>query len=121
MQPPGHLQVISNMVDFGMNPQEGKYLYNMLIENYVKWKYAALDAPRIEVQGGTAAGRIRLEDGIPIETARILEKIGHRDPIILSGWSRSSFGTGQIIVRNPETGVLCAGSDPRNDGHAIGW
>lgn len=62
-----------------------------------------------------------IEDGIPIETVRILEKIGHRQPTIVRGWARSDFGTGQIIVRNPTTGVLCAGSDPRNDGHAIGW
>ncbi|KAJ6649889.1 Glutathione hydrolase-like YwrD proenzyme [Pseudolycoriella hygida] len=103
MQPQGHLQVISNMVDFGMNPQE------------------AIDAPRVEIDGGTAAGRILLEDGIPIETVRILEKIGHRQPTIVTGWNRSNFGTGQIILRNPTTGVLCAGSDPRNDGHAVGW
>lgn len=62
-----------------------------------------------------------IEDGIPIETVRILEKIGHRQPTLVTGWSRSDFGTGQIIVRNPVTGVLCAGSDPRNDGHAIGY
>ncbi|KAG4072393.1 hypothetical protein HA402_004325 [Bradysia odoriphaga] len=103
MQPQGHLQVISNMVDFGMNPQE------------------ALDAPRVQISGGTAAGRIFIEDGIPVETAQVLEKIGHRQPTIVSGWKRSEFGVGQIIVRNPVTGVLCAGSDPRHDGHAMGW
>ncbi|KAG4072409.1 hypothetical protein HA402_004341 [Bradysia odoriphaga] len=103
MQPQGHLQVISNMVDFGMNPQE------------------AIDAPRIQIDGGTAAGRILIEDGIPIETVRILEKIGHQQPTLVTGWARGNFGTGQIIVRNPVTGVLCAGSDPRNDGHAIGF
>ncbi|XP_037024635.1 glutathione hydrolase-like YwrD proenzyme [Bradysia coprophila] len=103
MQPQGHLQVISNMVDFGMNPQE------------------AIDAPRVQIDGGTAVGQILLEDGIPIETVRILEKIGHQQPILVTGWDRSDFGTGQIIVRNPVTGVLCAGSDPRNDGHAIGF
>ncbi len=103
MQPQGHLQVISNMVDFGMNPQE------------------AIDAPRVQIDGGTAAGRILIEDGIPIETVRILEEIGHRQPTLIKGWSRTDFGTGQIIVRNPVTGVLCAGSDPRNDGHAVGW
>lgn len=62
-----------------------------------------------------------IEDGIPEQTRAILENIGHRQPLIVRGWSRGDFGTGQIIVRNPETGVLCAGSDPRNDGHAIGW
>ncbi|KAG4072389.1 hypothetical protein HA402_004321 [Bradysia odoriphaga] len=98
MQPQGHLQVISNMVDFGMNPQE-----------------------EVQIDGGTAVGQILIEDGIPIETVRILEKIGHQQPTLVTGWDRTDFGTGQIIVRNPVTGVLCAGSDPRNDGHAIGF
>lgn len=103
MQPQGHLQVISNMVDFGMNPQQ------------------AIDAARIQIDGGTAAGRILIEEGITYETTRILEKIGHRQPTIITGSGRGNFGVGQIIVRNPETGVLCAGSDPRHDGHAIGY
>lgn len=84
-------------------------------------KHAAIDAPRIQIDGGETAGRIMIEDGIPIETARILENIGHREPTIIKGWNRSDFGTGQVITRNSKTGVLCAGSDPRNDGHAIGW
>ena len=31
------------------------------------------------------------------------------------------FGGGQIILRDPETGVLTAGSDSRKDGCAVGW
>ncbi|KAJ6649887.1 Glutathione hydrolase-like YwrD proenzyme [Pseudolycoriella hygida] len=103
MQPQGHLQVISNMIDFGMNPQE------------------ALDAPRVQIDGGKVTGRVLLEDGISEETAQILGQMGHKEPTVERGWNRTDFGTGQIIVRNPKTGVLCAGSDPRNDGHAIGW
>jgi gamma-glutamyltranspeptidase/glutathione hydrolase len=37
----------------------------------------------------------------------------------VSGFSRSIFGRGQVILRDSETGVLCAGSDPRADGCAM--
>ncbi|OXA58616.1 putative gamma-glutamyltransferase YwrD [Folsomia candida] len=103
MQPQGHLQVISNMIDFGMNPQQ------------------ALDAPRVCIDGGTAAGQILLEDGITEEVRQELERMGHASPTIITGWSRSDFGTGQIIKRDPLSGVLVAGSDARNDGHAVGY
>jgi len=36
-----------------------------------------------------------------------------------TGHERAIFGRGQIILRDPETGVLCAGSDPRADGCAM--
>lgn len=74
-----------------------------------------------QVDGGTSAGQIQLEDGIPEEVRLELERRGHNNPIIVNGWSRSNFGTGQIITRDPLTGVICGGSDPRNDGHAVGW
>jgi len=49
-----------------------------------------------------------------------LRRKGHRiSPI--SGRQRGVFGGGQIILRDSETGVLTAGSDPRKDGCAMGW
>ncbi len=101
MQPQGHVQVISNMVDFGMGAQE------------------ALDAPRFCIMDGTANGVIALEQGIDLETMANLASMGH--PIRpMVGFSRAIFGRGQIIRRNPETGVLEGGSDPRADGLAMG-
>lgn len=102
MQPQGHLQVIVNMVDYGMNPQQ------------------ALDAPRFRVVDGTSGVKVHLEDSINLETMNSLASMGHAI-VPSTGWERVIFGKGQIIHKNPETGVLTAGSDPRSDGCAIGW
>jgi gamma-glutamyltranspeptidase/glutathione hydrolase len=102
MQPQGHVQVITKIIDYGMNPQE------------------ALDSPRFCIMGGLAGGKVALEEGIPIEVMSQLAVMGH-EVIPTTGYSRKIFGKGQIILRNPETGVLISGSDPRADGMAIGW
>lgn len=97
MQPQGHFQVINAMVDDGLNPQE------------------ALDRPRWMVNGGDPAGTILVEEGYPVKTMARLALLGHRvQPI--SGYARGTFGSGQIIRRDAETGVLFGGSDPRKDG-----
>ena len=101
MQPQGHLQVISAMLDDAANPQE------------------ALDRLRFCIEPGEAGGKICLEEGIPEQTVKELTDMGHEIKIC-SGYSRSIFGRGQIISRKNENGVLCAGSDPRSDGCAAG-
>ena len=100
-QPQGHLQVVSNLVDLGLNPQH------------------ALDALRfrIDVAGG---GEVGLEAGVAPEVAKALEDRGHRVRIV-DGYERSFFGGGQIIARDPRSGALVAGSEPRCDGAAVGW
>jgi len=99
-QPQGHMQVVINMVDFGMNPQE------------------TLDAARFSIGSGTAGGAVNLEEGITMDTMSSLSRMGHMvNP--RTGSSRGAFGKGQIITRDPETGVLCGGSSPRADGIAI--
>ncbi len=97
MQPQGHLQVVTGLLDDYLDPQE------------------ALDKPRFCITDGTAAGDIALEEGIPISEMSRLAEMGQR-VTPASGLSRSVFGRGQIIRRDPETGVLCGGSDPRADG-----
>ncbi len=96
MQPQGQLQVVSNLLDYGMNPQE------------------ALDRPRWEWIRGK---KILLEESIPEETAEALRARGHevgREP------DTSVFGRGQIIVRG-ENGVLIGATEPRADGAAAVW
>ena len=105
------MQVLLNMLEFGMTPQQ------------------ALDAPRFCIgPAPTEAGHIALEDGIPETTRQALEHMGHRRVVLLSGWDRSLFGRGQIIVQTQQRAsdgttrrVYVAGSDPRADGQAIGY
>ena len=94
MQPQGHLQVGVNLVDYGMTPQ------------------AALDAPRFNwLRGKTVA----LEPAFPADVRTELAGRGHEPG------STRNYGGGQVIVRDPESGVLIGGSEPRNDGAAVGW
>ncbi len=100
MQPQGHVQVLSALTDCKLDPQ------------------AALDLPRFCIDGEEKGGRVAIEDGMPKETMDALQKLGH--PLYeVSGYDRALFGRGQVILRDPETGVLCAGSDPRADGCAM--
>ena len=95
MQPQGHLQVVSGMVDHGLNPQ------------------AALDAPRWQVERN---GVVRVESQTPADVIEGLRDRGHE---VIVERSRMSFGRGQIIVR-ADDGVYAAGSEPRADGCAVG-
>jgi len=100
MQPQGHVQVLSALVDDGLDPQ------------------AALDLPRFCIDVEDAGGRVAIEEGMPPETFAALAERGH--PVYwVSGYERALFGRGQIILRDAQTGVLCAGSDPRADGCAM--
>jgi gamma-glutamyltranspeptidase/glutathione hydrolase len=100
MQPQGHMQVFAALTDSALDPQ------------------AALDLPRFCIEDGLCGGGVALEDGIPAEVAAELARRGH--PVrTVAGWDRALFGRGQVILRDPATGVLSAGSDPRADGLAV--
>ena len=96
MQPQGHLQVVSNMVDFAMNPQE------------------ALDAPRWQWTKGRT---VLLEQGVPNEIAMSLAARGHD---IRVEHDSISFGRGEIILRT-EHGSLAGATEPRTDGCVAAW
>ena len=71
-----------------------------------------------KVAGIVPGGRVALEEGIPDNVISDLQKMEH--PVYpVSGYDRSLFGRGQVILRDAETGVLVAGSDPRADGCAM--
>jgi len=74
--------------------------------------------PRFCIDVEESGGRVAMEEGMPPDTVSGLEKFGHLlYPV--SGYERALFGRGQVILRDAETGVLCAGSDPRADGCAM--
>lgn len=107
MQPQGHVQIVVNIVDFGMNVQE------------------AGDAPRFYHTGsseptGTVmrdGGRLSLESGVPLEVRRELLRRGHR----LVEATGTAFGGYQAIYRDPKTGVYFGATESRKDGIALGY
>jgi len=109
MQPQGHFQMLVNLLDLGMTPQQ------------------ALDVPRwrltSEADGMGAqepGGLLMIEEGWDFALLAEMTRRGHRLAPI-DGFGRGTFGGGQIILRDPANGVLQAGSDPRKDGCAIGF
>lgn len=96
MQPQGQLQVVSNMIDYHMNPQD------------------ALNRPRWMWNGEK---NVAVEPGFPEEIYRALSErehdMSHDDSFI-------AYGRGQIIIRDEE-GVLCGATDPRADGCVASW
>jgi len=108
MQPQGHVQIVMNLVDFGMNLQE------------------AGDAPRIHHDGSTdPAGQIvemrdggvlNLETGFPYETIRELMRRGHRIE-----FADGPYGGYQAIARDHDNGVYIGASESRKDGQAAGY
>ncbi len=96
MQPQGHLQVVSGMLDHDLNPQ------------------AVLDAPRWRIADGL---QVNVEPATDPEVIAELEDRGHRVVVAPNSYS---FGRGQIIERR-ENGVYVAASEPRADGAAVGY
>lgn len=93
-QPVGHVQVLQNIADFGMNVQE------------------AIDMPR----GLGIEGVFEAEQGIADACLRELEARGHVTRRIDEPW-----GGGQAIWFDRERSTLAAGSDPRKDGCALAY
>ena len=96
MQPQGHVQVVVNTVDYGMNPQD------------------CLDAPRFQWQGGK---QIQLEQEVPAAVAEELRRRGHEVEVVSD---RIAMGRGQIIWRRSD-GTLVGGTEPRSDGAIAVW
>jgi len=92
-QPYGHTRLLTNMIDYNMDPQ------------------AALDMPRVFGMGD----EVVVESGLPAETTQGLEKLGHKVQL-----TEDPHGGGQAIWIDHDRGILSGGSDPRKDGCAIG-
>jgi gamma-glutamyltranspeptidase/glutathione hydrolase len=107
MQPQGHVEVLVNLLDFGMNVQQ------------------AGEAPRLEhIGSATPTGRkadpnggtIHAEVGFPEEIVKELIRRGHQVE-----WVKRNGGGYQGIWIDPKTGVLHGGTEARKDGAALGY
>lgn len=108
MQPQGHVQVLVNMLDYGMNVQE------------------AGDAARFLHDGGReptgvhgdSLGTLYLEPGVPQETVERLRSMGHKVEIDSSG---VRFGGYQAIMVDSEKGSYAGATEMRKDGTVVAW
>jgi gamma-glutamyltranspeptidase / glutathione hydrolase len=106
MQPQGHVQVLVNLIDFGMNVQEAG--------DAARVRHLGSQTPTgLPMQG---SGEVAVESRIPAETVRELQRRGHR--IVQSP---GGFGGYQAILIDPDEGALHGGTDPRKDGAAVGY
>lgn len=93
-QPFGHVHLLTNMFDFGMDPQQ------------------ALDAPRVFYKENA----VLAERGIPAEAIAGLRQRGHQVSI-----AEEPHGCGQLVLIDWDKGTLTGASDPRKDGCALGY
>ena len=93
-QPMGHVQIVNNMLDYGMDVQQ------------------AIDSPRFFFEGEQTV----VERGTPAATIEGLKARGH-DVV----FAESPWGGAQTIKIDWDRGVLIAGSEPRKDGCALGY
>ncbi|MDF1712589.1 MAG: gamma-glutamyltransferase [Akkermansiaceae bacterium] len=106
MQPQGHVQILVNMIDFGMNVQEAG--------DAARWQHLGSSQPTGTVM--TDGGWVELESGYPWETVRALKNLGHD---IRSG--NGVFGGYQSILRDSKNETYQGASESRKDGQAAGY
>ena len=105
-QPHGHCQVLMNMFDFGMSPQQSG------------------DQPRVDhfgssdpsggtrLGGGTLLFERGIDNNVKLRLAEMGHQIGSRD-LVAGGY--------QAIWRTDDPRIYFGGSDPRKDGAAMGY
>ena len=106
MQPQGHVQVVCNLVDWGMNFQEAG--------DAARWQHEGssdYDNPKM-----TDGGYVEVESGVPYESVRGLLQRGH---VVRIG--NGGFGGYQAIARDAKNGTYLGASESRKDGHAAGY
>ena len=109
MQPQGHVQILSNIIDFGMGLQEAG--------DATRWQHYGSTEPT-EASGKylNSAGVIAIESTIPFETVRGLIKRGHKIQYDLGG-----YGGYQAIKYDAKNKVYYGASESRKDGQAVGY
>jgi gamma-glutamyltranspeptidase/glutathione hydrolase len=109
MQPQGHVQVLTNQIDFGLNLQEAG--------DASRWQHEGDNEPTGEKMN-TSGGYVEVESGIPYETVRELRKKGHDVRFDVGG-----YGGYQAIKVETRDGrrVYVGASESRKDGMAAGY
>lgn len=108
MQPQGHVQILVNMIDFGLNVQEAG--------DAARWRHDGSSSEVGRIGDAAGLGEVFVERGVPDAVRAELEARGH---VVRDG--DRSFGGYQAIWRNPRTGVLHGGTEMRTDGAAQGY
>ncbi len=108
MQPQGHVQVLTNQIDFGLNVQEAG--------DASRWQHEGDNEPTGEKM--EKGGYVEVESGIPYESVRELKKRGHDVRFDVGG-----YGGYQAIKVEMHDGqrVYVGASESRKDGQAAGY
>jgi gamma-glutamyltranspeptidase/glutathione hydrolase len=107
--PQGTLQVFLNVVEFGLDPQEAVEAPRCYTYNFPNSSYPYAYFP----------GVMRMEGRMPADAYEGLRQRGHTVEALSDWWEGSClYG---VIRRNPETGVLQGGADPRGEAFAVGY
>ena len=105
-QPQCGLQVLANLIDYGMDPQAA-------VEAPRWWSFPGTDPDSIKTPF-----ELRIEAGMPEKVGKELEALGHK---VARRQPGTTDGIVQLILRDQKSGVLKGASDPRGDGHAAAW
>ena len=109
MQPQGHVQVLVNMVDYGMNIQEAG--------DVARWQHMGSTEPTQASDSYLSdGGYVEIESGIDYQVVRELMQKGHKVRYGLGG-----YGGYQAIMVDTEQGVYYGASESRKDGAAAGY
>jgi len=100
------LQILTDLIDFGMDPQEA-------VEAPRWWSFPGTDPETL----GTPT-QIFVESEMQDETVRNLENMGHK---VVRKAPDAGEGRVQLIIRDPQRGMMMGASDSRGDGHAAAW
>lgn len=106
MQPQGHVQVLVNMIDFGMNVQEAG--------DFMRFRHYGGSESTGDKPDGT--GWVEIESGVSPKVVSELTARGHR---VVKG--SKAFGGHQAVLYDKETGAYWGASEMRKDGQAIGY
>lgn len=107
MQPQGHVQVLVNMIDFGMNVQAAGDAARWQHDGSAEPTGAAEDPP---------GGELWMEYGVPPAVVADLKARGHN-----ASHKQTHYGSYEAIQRDHEHGVYRGGTEMRVDGHAAGY